>query len=607
VRPLPLLLALALAGCSSQAVETPPSCLDDATTRALAVGGQCLRLTSARVRSGGAWKALALVDVKVRTIDAGAVALGAQAAAPAEAFELVITGAHGSAIQQQGYQSWSFSGAVQIPDSVPLDADGAIAGVAAATGDPLDEVPGVSYGAALVGDPGGAGVAIAAASSAVATTVVAATGAGGEPTITVLYGAAREPLPGDGGAVHASEIVVAAAARSFDALAPIAAEIERALPGPARSPRRPIGGWYSWNQLFDKVTEDDITAHVDLVAAKLAPSGLPLLEIDDGWEMAWGDWKANDKFPAGMDGAAKSITSKGLTAGVWLAPFLVDVTSEAAKSADPGLFVQGPDGAPLQHRPSGSDRVYLVLDGTNPESMSLVMKPIASLVSSGFTYFKLDYLYAGALPGKRHDPASTGVGALHQGLDLVRTAMGPGATLNACGAPIFPLLGHADSMRIGSDTAFSGLSLGWSAVVFAARNTAARSFLGKLVWLDGDQAQVRAPYTEDEARASATVAALSGPAYALGDDLRALPADRLAIALDAAVLDLAGARAPAIPIDPLESPAEAIVASPVVDTITHPGSTGAPPPAGYTMTGKSGAKYTLTFDWTVAHAVKVTK
>jgi alpha-galactosidase len=368
-----------------------------------------------------------------------------------------------------------------------------------------------------------------------------------------------------------------------------------------------VGGWYSWNQLFDKVTEDDITAHGDLVAAKLAPSGLPLLEIDDGWEIAWGDWKANTRFPAGMDAAAKSITSKGLTAGVWLAPFLVDVTSETAKSASPALFVQGPDGLPLEHRPSGSDRLYYVLDGTNPASMSLIMEPIAALVSGGFSYFKLDYLYAGALPGKRHDPAATGTGALHLGLDLLRTAMGPGATLNACGAPIFPLLGHADSMRIGSDTAFSGLSLGWSAVVFAARNTAARSFLGKLVWLDGDQTQVRAPYSEDEARASATVAALSGPAYALGDDLRTLPADRLAIALDPAVLDLAGAGAPAIPLDPLESPAEDVVASPVVDTITHPGSTGAPPPTGYTMTGKSGATYTLKFDWTDGHTVKVTK
>jgi alpha-galactosidase len=368
-----------------------------------------------------------------------------------------------------------------------------------------------------------------------------------------------------------------------------------------------VGGWYSWNQLFANVSEDDITAHVDLVAAELAPHGLPLVEIDDGWEIAWGDWRANDRFPSGMDGAAAKIKGKGLTAGVWLAPFLVDVGSQAAASADPALFVQGPDGAPLQHKPSGSNKRYFVLDGTNPASMDLAAKPIATLAAQGFTFFKLDFLYAGALPGARHDAAATSVEALHRGLDQLRAAMGEGATFNACGAPIFPLLGHADSLRIGSDTAYAGVGLNWTSVAFAARSTAARAFLAQEVWLDGDQTQVRAPYSTDEARASACVAALSGPAYALGDDLRTLPADRLAIALDPQVLDMAAAAAPATPDDPLDAPAEDVVRSPVLDAILHPGSTGAPPPAKLTMKGKSGALYELSFSWTEAHGVAVTK
>jgi alpha-galactosidase len=308
-----------------------------------------------------------------------------------------------------------------------------------------------------------------------------------------------------------------------------------------------------------------------------------------------------------MDGAAAKITGEGLTAGVWLAPFLVDVDSAAAAAADPALFVQGPDGTPLQHKPSGSNKRYFVLDGTNPASMALAAQPIADLAAQGFTFFKLDFLYAGALPGRRHDATATGVEALHRGLDRLRAAMGEGATFNACGAPIFPLLGHADSLRIGSDTAYAGLGLNWTDVAFAARSTAARAFLAGEVWLDGDQTQVRAPYTIDEAKASARVAALSGPAYALGDDLRTLPGDRLALALDPEVLDLAAADAPATPDDPLDAPADDVVHSPVLDAILHPGSTGAPPPARFTMKGKSGAIYALTFSWTDAHGVTVTK
>jgi alpha-galactosidase len=308
-----------------------------------------------------------------------------------------------------------------------------------------------------------------------------------------------------------------------------------------------------------------------------------------------------------MDGVGKAITQKGLQAGVWLAPFLVDVTSDAAKGADPALFVQGPDGKPIQHKPTGSLKLYYVLDGTNPDSMKLVTAPIATLAANGFSFFKLDFLYAGAIPGTRKDKTATGTQALHAGLVALRTAMGEGSTFNACGAPTFPLLGHADSMRIGSDTAYAAASLNWGDVVFAARNTAARSFLGKLVWLDGDQTQVREPYTLEEARASAFVAALSGPAYALGDDLRTLPAERLALALDPQVLDLAGADAPAVPADPLETPAESIVTSPVLDAIANPGSTGAPPPTKFTMKGKSGATYTLSFGWTDVHSVTVAK
>jgi hypothetical protein len=615
VRTSPRFFALVLAiaapsagtGCHEDNVMIAATCEDTATTRGFFVGPSCVHLRGARVRSGGTWKPIALADVKARAIGTSAYGFSASAPAPAEAFELTFS-AGGSAIQQQGYQSWSYSGATAIPASVPLAADGAIAAKAAATGDPLDEVAGVSYGAALVGDPGGVALAIGATSSAVATTAIAATRASSTElsTVTALFGATREPLPATAGTVTMSELVLAGGEPN-DALATLATEIGRALPSGARSPKRPAGGWYTWNELFDKVTEADVTAHVDLLAAKLLPKGLPLLELDDGWEVAWGDWRANAKFPSGMDGVGKAITQKGLQAGVWLAPFLVDVTSDAAKGADPALFVQGPDGKPIQHKPTGSLKLYYVLDGTNPDSMKLVTAPIATLAANGFSFFKLDFLYAGAIPGTRKDKTATGTQALHAGLVALRTAMGEGSTFNACGAPTFPLLGHADSMRIGSDTAYAAASLNWGDVVFAARNTAARSFLGKLVWLDGDQTQVREPYTLEEARASAFVAALSGPAYALGDDLRTLPAERLALALDPQVLDLAGADAPAVPADPLETPAESIVTSPVLDAIANPGSTGAPPPTKFTMKGKSGATYTLSFGWTDVHSVTVAK
>jgi len=69
----------------------------------------------------------------------------------------------------------------------------------------------------------------------------------------------------------------------------------------------------------------------------------------------------------------------------------------------------------------------------------------------GYDYAKLDFLYAGALPGKRHQDMPRGT-AYRQGLKVMREALGD-AYLLTCGAPILPSLGLCDGIRIGPDVA----------------------------------------------------------------------------------------------------------------------------------------------------------
>jgi alpha-galactosidase len=59
----------------------------------------------------------------------------------------------------------------------------------------------------------------------------------------------------------------------------------------------------------------------------------------------------------------------------------------------------------------------------------------------GFRYFKLDFLYAGAL---------NGLEVYREGLLLIREAVGD-ATLLGCGAPLLPSIGLVDAMRVGPD------------------------------------------------------------------------------------------------------------------------------------------------------------
>ena len=68
-----------------------------------------------------------------------------------------------------------------------------------------------------------------------------------------------------------------------------------------------------------------------------------------------------------------------------------------------------------------------------------------ALRSYGFDYFKLDFLYAGALGGLEE---------YRHGLPaVIRDAVGPEAYVLGCGAPILPSVGLVDAMRVSPDVA----------------------------------------------------------------------------------------------------------------------------------------------------------
>ena len=574
----------------------------------LALDGRCLRDATLRQRTDGAWRGGAdAPSLSYESASGGGVRVWLRGRAGAEGLELALDDLDQDAMFQQGYQSWSFSGTAWIPGSVPGDGDGVAAMTAARTGDPLDEVAGVSYHSVILrkGDTGPVLLA-AALSAAHAVTGFAATRIDGHTRLSIVHGPTREALPADGGESISEALYLVAAPTPEEALAHLTTELQAAHAGNGFVPRRPPGGWFSWNAFFDDVSEADVRAQLPIIEQQLKPAGLTLVEIDDGWELAWGDWQENPRFSGGMAALAADITGRGLVAGVWLAPFLVDITSSAAASADPSLFVRGPDGTRLVHRPFGNPRDYHILDGTNPAAMRIVTDEVRRLAAAGFTFFKFDFLYAGAFVGTRSQPA-TGIEAMRRGLVLLREAAGTNAIINACGAPILPSLGLADSLRVGADTAFDNYDITFTFVGGAARSLAARTHLFPLVWPDADQTQVRTPLTIDEARVSAVTAALAGAPYALGDDLATSDPQRLALALDPMVLDLATMAAPATPSGLMVSPAEEVGRSPLLEGLITVSGFSTPPPTRFAATGASGTRYQIDFDWLGAHTVVITE
>ncbi|MFC7259084.1 glycoside hydrolase family 36 protein [Streptomyces lutosisoli] len=214
------------------------------------------------------------------------------------------------------------------------------------------------------------------------------------------------------------------------------------------APRPAPTVWCSWYEYFTAVTEDDI--HENLRAMDTLDLPIDVVQIDDGYQRALGDWLTLSGRFRSRAGIADTIRARGRRAGIWTAPFLVDPGSELA-TAHPDWLVRSVDGTPLHAGRNWGHDLY-VLDTTHPAAAAYLTEVFTTLRAEGYDYFKVDFLYAGALDGVRHD-GTDALTAYRSGIALIREAIGPDAYLLGCGAPVLPSIGLFDAMRVSPDTA----------------------------------------------------------------------------------------------------------------------------------------------------------
>lgn len=214
------------------------------------------------------------------------------------------------------------------------------------------------------------------------------------------------------------------------------------------TPRPAPTVWCSWYEYFTAVTEDDI--HENLRAMDTLDLPVDVVQIDDGYQRALGDWLTLSGRFTSRAGIADAIRSRGRRAGIWTAPFLVDPASDLA-AAHPDWLVRSASGAPLHGGVNWGHDLW-VLDTTNPAAAEYLTTVYRTLVAEGYDYFKVDFLYAGALEGVRHARVDA-LEAYRAGVELIREAIGEESYLLGCGAPILPSIGLFDAMRVSPDTA----------------------------------------------------------------------------------------------------------------------------------------------------------
>jgi alpha-galactosidase len=288
-------------------------------------------------------------------------------------------------------------------------------------------------------------------------------------------------------------------------------------------------GWCSWYQYFHAVIPDVVRSNLALAA----DHGIELVQIDDGFQAAIGDWlDPAEAWAPDIASMAEEIRAAGVQAGIWTAPFLAGENSRLV-AEHPDWLVRFDATRPLKaaHNRSWGGFAF-ALDTTNSAVLAHIRDTFSALRAKGFDYFKIDFCYAAALAGQpRSDPSMTRAQALRAGLEAVRAGIGDDAFLLGCGCPFGPAVGVVDAMRVSADVApqwepsgsWPGFVETAPAAVNAIQASRLRAPLHRRVWINDPDCLLLRPtdtkLTEQQRLELDATVVNTGAFVVLSDDL----------------------------------------------------------------------------------------
>jgi alpha-galactosidase len=260
--------------------------------------------------------------------------------------------------------------------------------------------------------------------------------------------------------------------------------------------------WCSWYQYYERVTAADVSHNLGRIVALDLPADV--IQVDDGWQAAPGDWLTVASRFGDLRALARQITDMGRRPGIWIAPWLVGWSS-ALYNSHRDWLVRDANSAAHEPLPVGHAirDECAALDLTVPAAAEYLSEVLRTLRDWGFSYFKVDFCYAGACEGRRRVDMP-GIAAYREGMAMIRTAIGPEPVLVGCGAPLLPSVRLVDAMRIGPDIAATWDppdaadtgSLSAPCQRNAARNVIARAWQHGRLWVSDPDCLMLRPSVE---------------------------------------------------------------------------------------------------------------
>lgn len=205
-----------------------------------------------------------------------------------------------------------------------------------------------------------------------------------------------------------------------------------------------LSGYTSWYNYFQKIDENIILR--DLDALDRVRDSVSIFQVDDGYETFVGDWEDPnpEKFPHGMGYIAQKIHEKGYKAGIWLAPFSVQIKSRTYKE-HPDWIIRK-KGKPVLGCP-GWGGAY-TLDIYNEEARNYIKQFFDTVLNKwGYDLVKLDFLYSQCIWPRNGKSRGT---IMCEAMDFLRECCGDKLILG-CGVPLGAAFGRVDACRISCD------------------------------------------------------------------------------------------------------------------------------------------------------------
>ena len=278
--------------------------------------------------------------------------------------------------------------------------------------------------------------------------------------------------------------------------------------------------------------------------------GFQVIQIDDKWQNGperngpRGDYtthRPDGPYPGGMKAVAEQVAQCGFTPGLWFIPFAWDHKAEVLKDHQ-DWFVHHEDGSVYEVYWAGT-----CLDTSHPQARAFLAETVSRITKDwGFKYIKIDGLWSGMATEIRypclpygpddlggavfHDPNKTNIEVYRDGLKLVRQAAGDEVFILGCNIAqnlrtLGASIGLVDGMRVGLDVGAQG-----DQIRRCAQAASRQYFWHNKVWYnDPDCLILREPLTLDQARAWASLIAVSSQMNLVSEWLPGLPAERLDI------------------------------------------------------------------------------